>query len=139
MSQQGVTCIRNGVISEYTPLQEWDHHRRQAQLLSSQSMLPQSSMNKYNRTCLHPVTQAAAQAAHPADAIAQCCRCKWPEMQHDSGGYVMCRCFDRLQNISFFRDFIRRRALTRWRKVDVNLRRFSCPAGHPSDIYCEQH
>ena len=79
MSQQGVTCIRNGVISEYTPLQEWDHHRRQAQLLALQSMLPQSSMNKYNRTCLHPVTQAAAQAAHPADAIAQRCRCEWPQ------------------------------------------------------------
>ena len=46
----------------------------------------------------------------------------------------MCRCFDRLQNIGFFRDFICRRALTRWRKVDVNLRRFSCPAGHPGDM-----
>ena len=45
----------------------------------------------------------------------------------------MCRCFDRLQNISFFKDFIPRRALTRWRKVDVNLRRFSCPAGHASN------
>lgn len=46
----------------------------------------------------------------------------------------MCRCFDRLQNISFFRDFIRRRALIRWQKVDVNLREFSCPAGHASDL-----
>ena len=28
-----------------------------------------------------------------------------------------CRCFDRLQGISFFKDFIRRRALKRWQKV----------------------
>lgn len=47
---------------------------------------------------------------------------------------MLCRCFDRLQKISFFRDFIRRRALIRWQKVDVNLRGFSCPAGHASDL-----
>ena len=65
MSPQGVTCIGNGVISEYTPLQEWDHHRRQAQLLSLQFMYPQSVMNKYNRTCLHPVTQACCPSSTP--------------------------------------------------------------------------
>ena len=59
MSPQGVTCIRNGVISEYTPLQEWDHHRRQAQLISLHFMFPQSSMNNYNCTCSYPVTQAS--------------------------------------------------------------------------------
>ena len=46
----------------------------------------------------------------------------------------MCRCFDRLQNISFFRDFICCRALIRWQKVDVKLRGVSCPAEDTSNL-----
>ena len=29
MSSHGITCIRKGVISEYSTLKEWDRHRRQ--------------------------------------------------------------------------------------------------------------
>lgn len=82
MSLQGVTCIRNGVISEYTSLQEWDHHRRQAQLLSLHFMFPQSSTKNYTAPAHIPLPKLLAHAAQPADVIAQCCRCKWAEMPH---------------------------------------------------------
>ena len=33
MSSHGIARINKGVISEYSTLQEWDHHRRQANCL----------------------------------------------------------------------------------------------------------
>ncbi len=51
----------------------------------------------------------------------------------------MCRCFDRLQNISFFRDFICRRALIRWGKVAVILGRFPCQLGTSEIISYVHH